>query len=107
VISKELFVSAIETYNKQIDIDCEIDEALGKVCGSLVCFNTENLLYDMFLELLGNAVGDYETLIWWMFDAPDNGKFLYETNEKGEEIEIDLSTPERLYDYIVQNPISN
>ena len=107
MISKELFVNAIETYNRQIDIDCKIDEELGKVCGGYVCFNTENLIYDMFLQVLGNAIGDYETLIWWLFDAPDNSKFVYETDENGKEIEIDLTTPERLYDYIVQNSISN
>lgn len=99
-ISKEDFVSAIdaiEKYFKEID---EFSASMERYSGAgYYCTIGENLMNN-YMTLLENLVNDVEdetgefTLEWWFFE--DVEKIIYV-----DEQEIDVSTPELLYNYFV------
>ncbi len=94
MISKEIFLKIVTLIKEQDAIDEEVSKALEKVCGSWVMFNTDNKKYDALLLILKETIKDSDDLISW---------FLYEDVDKKiwlkDGTEIDVSTPELLYDY--------
>ena len=43
---------------------------------------------------------------WWLFESNIVGKKLIVTDEKGEDSEIDVSTPELLYKWLVERKVN-
>ena len=110
LISKEDFVNAITDIQEELKRREEFDEAIGKINDSFfVCTIGEKWL-NLSLKLLSAAVGDkgdkYGTMLeWYLFEDVDkqvsfspNSKY----NPSNEELVVDCSTPERLYDYFVK-----
>lgn len=103
VISRPLFKEVINAIMEQQEIDCEIDGALGKVCGSFVCFNTENKLWRAISVLLAYAAHDEKNdyIGWWLYDT-ECGKHYY-TLYYNDHTTRDIKTVDDLYDLLEEN----
>jgi hypothetical protein len=108
-ISKELFVEMIEEIQKGLNKKEEFNDAMEKFTSTYFASTVGNEWLEALLKLLADNVGDkddgYGTMIEWfiyedvekkVYLAP-NSKF----NSSNQELEIDVSTPELLYDYFV------
>lgn len=96
LLRKKTFCQAIRAIQEQAKIDEEIGNALEKVCGSYVTFNTENKRYIALQKVLEDVMEDNDDIIdWWLWDGSDK----VVTNNKKE---IRLDTPEQLYDFLVE-----
>lgn len=100
MITRALFKEVINAMMEQQEIDCEIDGALGKVCGSFVCFNTENKLWRATSVLLAYAAHDEENdyIGWWLYDT-ECGKRNY-TLYYSDHATRDIKTVDDLYNLL-------
>ena len=95
MISKEMFKKVVEEYREQDKIDNEIDKALQKVCGSWVCFQTENRIYEVIIDMMEEMFHDECGMIFYFIVE---GKItLYDEKDK----KTVIKTPEKLYDYLI------
>lgn len=83
--------------NKARELRDAIESDFFNACGLSISHESTvvKLLEDMF--------NDYDTISWWLYDL-DYGRD-YEAGDFQDENgnEIDISTPEKLYDYLVAN----
>jgi len=107
MITLEQFKKIIDTIREQDKIDSEINNALQKICGSWVMFNTDNKVYPlvpMLLKEIFNDKGDW--ISYWMWDCSFGEKYgekkgqLAATEKNGKY--IDIKTVEKLYRYLVK-----
>jgi hypothetical protein len=106
-ISKELFVETIKKIQEGIDKREEFNDAMEKFTSTYYSSTLGEEWLEALLKILAESVGDvdegYGTMIEW-FLYEDVEKKIYirpegQSNGSDEEIIIDVSTPELLYDY--------
>ena len=101
MIRKDDFVHSINSILEQAERDEEINNALDVICGndySSCVAETSTIVTTALIELLGNLINDEDDYIsWWLYEDVD--KII--TDAFGNKIEID--TPEKLYDFLVNN----
>lgn len=101
MIRKDDFVRGINAILEQAERDEEINNALDVICGndySSCVAETSTIVTTALIELLGNLINDEDDYIsWWLYEDVD--KII--TDAFGNKIEID--TPEKLYDFLVNN----
>lgn len=109
-ISKELFVNSLNKIQEGLDKRHEFDDLMEKFSDSYYVSTLGEEWLTVATELLCNAVGDKDeghgTMIdWFLYEDVDKKIFLSPNskyNQTNKEIEIDVSTPELLYDYFVK-----
>lgn len=91
-----------ETENKIRLQESKIDKfskAIEEMSDSYVVFDSDNLYLSSLIELLKTIFNDKEDWIgWWLWDEAEKIIWL----PSGEEISLD--TPEKLYDFLIENP---
>lgn len=98
MITKETFCKALRLIKEQEEVDRQFSEALQMVGNGHYVFGTPNRCLDAALLVLVEAVGDkYEYIDWWLFELFND----YKINSADGSQSWDLTTPEALYDYIV------
>ena len=98
MISKETFCKALQLIKEQEEVDRQFSEALQMVGNGHYVFGTPNRCLDAAILVLVEAVRDkYEYIDWWLFELGDK---IIESADGSQT--CDLSTPEALYDYIVE-----
>ena len=98
MITKETFCKALRLIKEQEEVDRQFSEALQMVGNGHYVFGTPNRCLEAALLVLVEAVGDkYEYIDWWLFELFNDYKI---TSADGSQ-SWDLTTPEALYDYIV------
>lgn len=101
MIRKDDFVRSINAILEQAERDEEINNALDVICGndySSCVAETSTIVTSALIELLGNLINDEDDYIsWWLYEDVD--KII--TDAFGNKIEID--TPEKLYDFLINN----
>ena len=98
MILKETFCKALRLIKEQEEVDRQFSEALQMVGNGHYVFGTPNRYLDAALLVLKEAVGDkYEYIDWWLFELGDKAIALADGSQSW-----DLTTPEALYDYIVE-----
>lgn len=103
MLTKELFLSSIEKIRQQEARVEEFNKALGKMCSGFPGFDSDNLFLIALRDLLKHDMQDeYDYIDWWLYEAPDAGYTVW-WDEDGEEVSVDLTEPEALYDFLVQN----
>ena len=108
MISKEKFVSILEEMKELHDIEDKINE-LGRKCSndSIRDFGFFSYLTcqdETLIDLLCTIFKDSDIISWWIYDL-DFGRAYKDgciTEDNGNTI-IDLSTADKLYDYLVKN----
>ena len=109
-ISKEKFVKALTNIEKGLDERHEFSTAMEKFSDSYYVCNLCDAWLNTAISLLEDAVGDKESeyssmISWYLFEMVDKKIYLSphsKYNDTDKEIEIDVSTPEALYDYFVK-----
>lgn len=97
MISKETFCKALRLIREQEEVDRQFSEALQTVGNGHYVFGTPSRYLDAAILVLVEAVGDkYEYIDWWLFELGDKVISMADGSQSW-----DLSTPEALYDYIV------
>ena len=98
MISKETYCKALQLIKEQEEVDRQFSEALQMVGNGHYVFGTPNRCLDAAILVLVEAVRDkYEYIDWWLFELGDK---IIESADGSQT--WDLSTPEALYDYIVE-----
>ena len=110
MITKQEFVDIIDKLKEVNDFVNETNDKARKLNDAIISdfFNASSLSIsheNIVVELLENMFNDKDILSWWLYDLDYGRKYKdgYITETDG--TEIDLSTPEKLYDYLIS--ISN
>lgn len=104
VLTKQEFVKYMKVVSNFQNSNQEFANALDKICSNpgIVCSLGDELLTN-YIELLEKLMGSekFATISWWLYDAPENDKVIYESDEiSGLIHKYDLNTVEELYDYL-------
>lgn len=101
MIAKETFVKIIASIKEQEEINERVADALHLVCNGNFVFGTENKEHEALLLLLRLVFKDNEDYIgWWLYDTSEHNVW---TIEEGIRKEHNLSSPESLYDFLINN----
>lgn len=108
MISKEKFVSIINEMKELHDIEDKIND-LSRECNNdsirdFGFFSYMTCQDDIILDLLCTIFNDHDIISWWIYDL-DFGRAYKDgciTENNGNTI-IDLSTSDKLYDYLIKN----
>ena len=102
MISKELFIKTIENIRKEEEKLDKFNQALYEISDGFPIFNPNNLYLKALFDVLEDIFHDSTGTIEW---------FLYEDVEKtiwlADGTPIDVSTPELLYDYLIDCMIAD
>lgn len=100
-ISKERFVKYIKDIEKYRDDSDKINEVISGIGDGYFVFNAADQLMYIIIELLGELTNSVNTDEY----GNDIDYYLFEDSKKVwvDEQEYDISTPEKLYDFLVGN----
>lgn len=107
MITKEQFADIINKLREVDDFVSETNDKARKLNDAIISdfFNATSLSIsheNIVLHLLENMFNDKEILAWWLYELDYGRKFkIGDLTDNGED--IDLSTPEKLYDYLIKN----
>lgn len=98
MITKSMFVDAINNVRQQESRVDQFSKALSAICDGHPVFDVNNLYLKSLLEVLKATFNDQDNYIsWWLWEDVEKKVWL------PDDTEIDLSTPEQLYDFLIQN----
>ena len=104
-IDKNTFVSCIKAIQEGLEKRNKFDDALCAISDSWFVCNIGDEWLTTLISLLEKLLDDeskpiYGSMLsWWLFDDTDK-KIWWEAD--GQKFEKDLTTPEALYDYLVE-----
>ena len=106
MISKKEFVEIIERLKNYNDLQDKIDDLFKSnidnkemdfMNAGSICIGHETIV----VNLLENIFNDKDTISWWLYECNYGRDFsLGDLEVNG--VEIDLSTAEKLYDYLIK-----
>ena len=106
MITKQEFVNIINRLRSYNDLQDKIDDLFKEnidnkeadfMNAGSICIGHETIV----VKLLENMFNDKDTISWWIYECNYGRDFsLGDLEVNG--VEIDLSTVEKLYDYLVQ-----
>lgn len=110
MITKQEFVDIIDKLKEVNDFVNETNDKARKLNDAIISdfFNASSLSIsheNIVVELLENMFNDKDILSWWLYDLDYGRKYKDGYITEADRTEIDLSTPEKLYDYLIS--ISN
>ena len=106
IISKEKFVEIINRLKNYKELQDKIDELFKDnidnrendfINAASICIGHESVV----IELLENMFDDKDTISWWIYEC-NYGRDFSLGDLEVDGIEIDLSTAEKLYDYLIK-----
>ena len=106
MISKKEFVEIIERLKNYNDLQDKIDDLFKSnidnkemdfINAGSICIGHETIV----VKLLENMFNDKDTLSWWLYEC-NYGRDFSLGDLEVDGIEIDLSTAEKLYDYLIK-----
>ena len=98
MITKAMFVEAIHNIQNQEQRVERFSKALSQICDGHPLFDVNNLYLKSLLDVLKAIFNDQDDYIsWWLWEDVEKKVWLEDDTE------IDLSTPEQLYDFLLQN----
>ena len=111
MITKQEFVDIIEKLKQVNDFVDETNKKARELNDAIISdfFNASSLSIShetIVVELLENMFNDKDYLSWWLYDLDYGRKFkigYLQEKRDGKTVNIDLSTAEKLYDYLIQN----
>ena len=106
LISKEEFVEIINRFIETQDIVEKVNEIFNNSIDTKISdyMNASSLMIcheDIVVKLLKRIFNDEETLSWWLYERNYGRDFkIGDLEDNG--IKVDLTTAEKLYDYLVK-----
>lgn len=107
MIDKVKFVDIINDLMEVNDFVNETNDKAKRLNDSIISdfFNAQSLSIsheNIVVELLKNMFNDSDLIDWWIYEL-DYGRNFKMGDLIDNGVEIDLSTPEKLYDYLKEN----
>lgn len=102
---KKLFVTTLKAIQEGLEKREKLDKAFSEACDSPFVCNVGEEWLNQLIVVLEYMMYDFpdkkygSTISWWLFDSTE--KIIW-WEEDGQKIERDLTTPEALYDYLVE-----
>ena len=111
IVSKEEFVEIINRLKETDEVVCKVNNFFDNTADSIMTcnLNATHLMIcheDIVVKLLEKIFNDEDVLTYWLYEknyGRDYKKGDITVNGK----KIDLSTPEKLYDFLIQNSEGN
>ena len=108
MITKEQFVEIINRLKEVNDFVYETNDRARGLSDAIISdfFNASSLSIsheDIVVKLLENMFDDKDIIGWWLYELDYGRKFEMGDFKDEDGIEIDVSTPEKLYDYLVES----
>ena len=107
MISKQEFIEIIDKLREVNDFVDEVNSKARKLNEAIISdfFNAASLSIsheNLLVRLLENMFNDKDIISWWLYELDYGRKFKngYLTDENG--IDIDVSTADKLYDYLIK-----
>lgn len=101
MLSKATFVRALRLIQEQADIMDAVRQQLGRLGEKPPYFNIDSLHLQALLEVLAEVMEDKNDWIeWWLYEDVEK---LVSWEENGEEITVDLTDPEDLWEFLESN----
>lgn len=106
MISKEEFVEIINRLKETDDIKNKVNEIFrkstdSKLTGYLEASSLMICHEEIVVKLLEIIFNDYETISYWLYEL-DYGRKYTDGCISDEAGNIDISTPEKLYEYLIK-----
>lgn len=107
MITKKEFVEIIERLKNYNDLQDKIDDLFKSnidnkemdfMNAGSICIGHETIV----VKLLENIFNNKDTISWWIYEC-NYGRDFSLGDLEVDGIEIDLSTAEKLYDYLIEN----
>lgn len=96
-ISKKMFLEIIRAVRREEEKNERMTDMASEVFdGHFVA--RENPSMSMLFLLLKELIDPYEYVLWWLYE--DVEKKVWFNSETDKKVEIDLTTPEQLYDFL-------
>lgn len=107
MITKKEFIDIINKLKEANDFVNETNEKARKLDDAIISdfFNASSLSIsheNIVVKLLENMFNDTDTISWWLYEK-DYGRNPELKMWDEFDNEIDVSTPEKLYDYLIKN----
>lgn len=107
MIDKVKFVDIINDLMEVNDFVNETNDKAKRLNDAIISdfFNAQSLSIsheNIVVELLKNMFNDSDLISWWIYEL-DYGRNFKMGDLIDNGVEIDLSTPEKLYDYLKEN----
>lgn len=111
MLTKEEFLKTIEALKQQDAIDNNFQTHMEVAFPGSYAPIYENVLWALSIHMLELAMEDrYEYVSWWVYET-DYGKredmAVISWAENGQEKSVNFTTPEALYDFLVENAKHN
>ncbi len=112
MLSKKKFVEIIEKLRKVNDFVDEVNNKARQLDDAIISdfFNASSLSIsheNIVVELLEEMFNADDTLSWWLYDLDYGRKYEDGCIQDKEGNNIDLSTVEKLYDYLIKEQGEN
>ena len=102
MITKEEFVKSLNKLKEQSDIDHQFNYHMEQAFPGSHAPIYHNVLWELSVHLLELSVKDDEKFVsWWIFET-DFGKREIVNSLRVNDEPVDISTPEKLYDFLVE-----
>ena len=102
MITKEEFVKSLNKLKEQSDIDHQFNYHMEQAFPGSYAPIYHNVLWELSVRLLELSVKDDEKYVsWWIFET-DFGKRDIVNSLRVNDKPVDVSTPEKLYDFLVE-----
>ena len=105
MITKETFCKVMSLIKEQEEIYDQVGKALESVMDGHFILGSENKFLEALFLVLKEGLRDEDDFIsWWLYE--DVEKIIY-TSFDADSKTLDLTEPEALYDYIINNYTTN
>ena len=103
LLNQEQFSAYVREIQKYLQ-DCHnANDAIGSFCDGHPAIQIGDNLCTAMIELLERIMHDQdESVSWYLFDAPNVDPLIQWKDEEGNIITRRITTPEELYDYLVE-----
>jgi hypothetical protein len=108
MIAKKEFVNIINKLKEVNDFVNETNERARKLNDAIISdfYNTQSLAIsheNIVVQLLENMFMDNDIIGWWLYELDYGRNFKIGIVQDGEGNNIDLSTAEKLYDFLISD----
>ena len=107
MLTKQEFVDIIDKLKEVNDFVNETNDKARNLNDAIISdfFNASSLSIsheNIVVKLLENMFNDEDILSWWLYELDYGRKFKIGYITEPDGTEIDLTTPEKLYDYLIK-----
>lgn len=103
ILTREQFSAYVLEIRKYLQDCSNANAAIGSFCNGYPVIQIGDSLCTAMIELLERIMHDQdESVSWYLFDAPKVDPLIQWNDDEGNTITRRITTPEELYDYLVE-----